>query len=109
MADVRRRSGASVGSIYHHFAGKEELAAALLVEGLREYQAGLLAVLEGAGDAEAAVRGAVAHHLDWVEARPDLARMLLAPRDPAVRLAGQAPLRELNRPFFAAVEAWRRR
>ena len=39
--DVRRRSGASVGSIYHHFGDKEGLAAALYVEGLRSYQEGL--------------------------------------------------------------------
>src|SRR3954468_22476320 len=82
MEDVRRRSGASVGSIYHHFAGKEDLAAALLVEGLRDYQAGLLRTRTEAGShAEAGVRGAVAHHLAWVEAHPDLARLLLAPRD----------------------------
>ena len=44
--DVRRLSGASVGSIYHHFGDKEGLAAALYVEGLRSYQEGFLAVLE---------------------------------------------------------------
>jgi AcrR family transcriptional regulator len=109
MADVRRRSGASVGSIYHHFAGKEDLAAALLLEGLRDYQAGLLRALRDAGeDAEEGVRAVVSHHLAWVAANQDLARLLLAPRDPAVRLAGQGSLRELNRPFFAAVESWRR-
>ena len=32
MDDVRRRSGASIGSIYHHFGSKEDLAAALYVE-----------------------------------------------------------------------------
>ncbi len=31
--DVRRRSGASVGSIYHHFGGKQELAEALYAGG----------------------------------------------------------------------------
>ena len=34
VEDVRGRSGASVGSIYHHFGGKEQIAAAIYVEGL---------------------------------------------------------------------------
>jgi AcrR family transcriptional regulator len=35
VGDVRRLSGASVGSIYHHFGDKEGLAAALYLEGIR--------------------------------------------------------------------------
>jgi AcrR family transcriptional regulator len=35
VEEIRRRSGASIGSIYHHFGGKEGLAAELCVEGLR--------------------------------------------------------------------------
>ena len=34
------RARASIGSIYHHFRSKEQLAAALYVEGLRDYQEG---------------------------------------------------------------------
>ncbi len=37
-----KRSGASVGSIYHHFGGEDGIAAALYVEILREYQAGVV-------------------------------------------------------------------
>jgi len=40
MADIRVRARASIGSIYHHFRSKEQLAAALYVEGLRDYQEG---------------------------------------------------------------------
>ena len=46
MADICRRSNASTGSIYHHFKSKEQLAAAVYLEGISDYQQGFLAVLE---------------------------------------------------------------
>lgn len=55
--DVRRLSGASVGSLYHHFGGKDELAQELYVEILRDYQRGFLVVLRGERDPSAASRG----------------------------------------------------
>jgi AcrR family transcriptional regulator len=107
IADVCRRSGASVGSVYHHFEGKEGLAAALFAEGLRAYQAGFLAALEAhPDDAEGGIRAAVGHHLRWVEKNPDLARWLLAGRRPEVRLAGEAAVRDLNRQAFAQGHGW---
>jgi AcrR family transcriptional regulator len=78
VEEVRRRSGASVGSIYHHFGDKEGIAAALYVELLRDYQAGVVAVLEEGRGAERTVEGLVRHHLRWVEADPDRARFLLS-------------------------------
>ena len=56
---MRRRSGASVGSIYHHFGDKEDRAA-LFVAVLRDYQEGLLAALAAGDDAERTVGALVA-------------------------------------------------
>jgi AcrR family transcriptional regulator len=106
MADVRRASGASIGSIYHHFASKEELAAALYVEGLRDYQRGAAAVLREHPGAEEGTRALVQHHLGWVTANPDLAQYLMSSREAEVVLATRGPLRELNRAFFGEIEAW---
>ena len=50
--DVRRLSGASIGSIYHHFGDKEGIADALYADGLRDYQGGFLAVLAADADLE---------------------------------------------------------
>ena len=91
VEDVRRLSGASVGSIYHHFGGKEGLAAALYVEALRSYQDGFLAVLEREQEAERGVRALVRHHLRWVAAHPDLARLLLAGAEPGAAERARAP------------------
>jgi AcrR family transcriptional regulator len=103
IEDVRRISGASTGSIYHHFGGKEGLAAALYVDGLAGYQAGFLDRLRGARDPEAAIKGVVRHHLRWVEANPDLARFILNRRETEVVAATEAPMRELNRAFLSEV------
>jgi AcrR family transcriptional regulator len=106
IEDVRRRSGASVGSIYHRFSDKAGLAAALYAEGLRSYQEGYLAVLARERDAERGIRAIVRHHLRWVQEHPDLARFLFGRREIEATLAGDARVRELNRETFAATERW---
>lgn len=106
IEEIRRRSGASIGSIYHHFGGKEGLAAELYVEGLRGYQQGLLRALERNDDAEAAIRAVVRHHLRWVARDPQLAQFLMNRRETELRLATEARVRELNRDFPPRVRAW---
>jgi AcrR family transcriptional regulator len=104
LADVRELSGASTGSIYHHFGDKEGLAAALYLEALRDYQEGVRAVLDRETDSERGIKGLVRHHLRWVGAHPDLARFLLAGRPPG---AGER-LEEMNQELLAAVADWLR-
>jgi AcrR family transcriptional regulator len=101
--DVRQASGASTGSIYHHFGGKEGLAAALYVEGLAGYQEGFLRRLRAARDPEAAVKALVRHHLRWVDGNSELARFILGRRETEVLAATEEPMRELNRAFLAEV------
>lgn len=106
IEEIRRRSGASIGSIYHHFGGKEGLAAELYVEGLRGYQEGLLSAIERRDDAQSAVREVVRHHLRWVERNPRLAQFLMGRRETELRLVTEARVRELNRGFFPRITAW---
>jgi AcrR family transcriptional regulator len=101
--DVRRASGASTGSIYHHFGDKEGLAAALYVDGLAGYQEGFLRRLRAARDPEAAVKALVRHHLRWVEGNPELARFIVGRRETEVLAATEKPMRELNRALLAEV------
>jgi AcrR family transcriptional regulator len=102
VEEVRTRSGASVGSIYHHFGDKQGIAAALYVAILRDYQEGLLAVLERHDDARGTVEGLVRHHLRWVAADRDRARFLLGGRPPGA----VDEIRELNRRAFRATAGW---
>jgi len=100
--DVRKGSGASIGSIYHHFGGKEDLADALYFEALRDYQAGIHETLRRNRDARRGVQGLVRHHLRWVATHPDLARWLIGWR------GGGEAVKELNRDLIRAMNDWLR-
>jgi AcrR family transcriptional regulator len=77
---VAARSGASVGSIYHHFGSMEGVLAALYIATLEEYRAQLLGALQGLEAAEALVKALVRHHVAWIVANPDRARLLFRAR-----------------------------
>jgi AcrR family transcriptional regulator len=105
IADIRQRAGATTGSIYHFFAGKDALVGALYVEVLRAYRASLLERLARARSARSAVRGIVEHYMDWVGERPEAARFLFeARRSPAVA-AVEEEIRANNRDLFRGVRA----
>lgn len=109
--DVRRASGASVGSIYHHFGDKEGLAGALYVEGLRRYQADLVgAVLggatgQGARTARTLIRGIVRHSIDWMIAYPDWSRFLFEMRRAEGVQAVEEIIRRDTKAFFGRLTA----
>jgi AcrR family transcriptional regulator len=104
---IGARSGASNGSIYHHFGSKDGILAALYIGALASYQEELLALLrEHAGDAEAGIRGAVVHHLEWVDAHPHETRTLFEHRQTLEHTPRADELRDRNRPFVTEVRAW---
>jgi AcrR family transcriptional regulator len=102
---IRRRSRASVGSIYHHFGGKAGIASALYAEGLTDYQAGLLARMRRSRSARGLVKAVVRHHLDWAEANPAWARYLMGMRRLEAVAAIEARLREINQGFIREARA----
>jgi AcrR family transcriptional regulator len=100
IEEIRRRSRASIGSIYHHFGGKAGIASALYAEGLSDYQAGLLARMRRARGARALIKGVVRHHIDWAAANPAWARYLMETRRLEAVAAIEVQLRELNQAFL---------
>lgn len=104
IESVRERSGASVGSIYHHFGDKDGILGALYVQVLGEYQAGVMRTLKADPDAEEGIKGMVRHHLRWVERNPERARFLLDGEGAKERVGEEVD--ELNKSLFAKVEAW---
>ena len=105
--DIRARSGASVGSIYHHFGSKEKLAAALYLEALRDYQRGFLRELKRHGDAESDIRAVVAYHLTWVSNNANWARDLLGALEANFMTDATDALRALNHTFSQHLATWR--
>lgn len=106
LEEIRQKSGASTGSIYHHFSSKEELAGALYVEGLRDYQQGLLHELGRRRSAKQGILSIVKNYLLWVEAHPDWARFLLYMPQASLVASSQEKLKEMNRAFFSGVRSW---
>lgn len=106
MADIRKYSSASTGSIYHHFKGKEQIAAAVYVEGIRSYQEGLLMVLEAEKRAKEGVAAIVAYHLKWVNDHPAWARYLSEMRHAEFMAGTESDFKELNARFASGITAW---
>ena len=104
--DVRLRSGASIGSIYHHFDSKEGLAAELYLETLGDYHDAFLAALHTSPSARAGIEGTVGHHLRWVAANPDRARYLFHCREPEVIASSDAAAHQLNVRFYTEAANW---
>jgi AcrR family transcriptional regulator len=109
VKQICTRSGISNGTLFHHFASKDAIAAALYLEGIASYQAGLLHALEpyqAARAARAMVRAAVHHHLAWVESHRDLAWFMYERGRPDWQPAHGAAVRKLNRSIALHVRDW---
>jgi len=102
VEEVRRRSGASVGSIYHHFGDKEGIAAALYVAALEDYQRGFQELLAEGSDPEPTVESLVRYHLRWVAADRDRALFLLSGAPPR---AGEG-IAAVNRDALRRTSRW---
>ena len=76
MEDIRQLSGASTGSIYHHFENKEMLAFALFLEGSNDLNAHLFASIADKPPREA-IKDMVRTYVDWFDCNPDLGQYII--------------------------------
>lgn len=102
IEDIRQRSQASVGSIYHHFGTKEGIAAALFLRGIDDYWAQLIAGAESQPSAEGMIHGLIEAHINWIVSKPDLARFLFSRRQ-AVGPAYEQAIRQRTADHFRTV------
>jgi AcrR family transcriptional regulator len=95
MEDIRRASGVSIGSIYHHFGSKEELAVALHRAYLERWWKLSSAVIRPSRSARSVVRDLVGSYLGWVEEEPGLFRfMFFLPESLQIRSVAREELRD---------------
>lgn len=77
---IREASGMSVGSLYHHFGNKEKIAAALYIQGLRNFGSLVKCYLSELPPhdktAESGVKALVYANVDWISTEPDWARFV---------------------------------
>ena len=106
LDQILERSFASVGSFYHHFQSKVEVAAALYLETLESYNAAFLNELRQHREARAGIEGGVRHHLKWTGRNTEFAAYLTHCREPEVSEASESRAQELNQAFFEQTGAW---
>ena len=76
VPDLSRESKCSVGSIYHNFKNKEEVASALYQEGLTAFRKALEESLKGQSDAEQILKTLVRSFLRFSEVNHQLSRYI---------------------------------
>ncbi len=81
IEDLRRVSGQSVGTIYHHFKNKDGVVAALFFAGFDDQSRAIAERIEGHGDSHGMVEALVSAYLDWITEMPEMAQFLLTARE----------------------------
>jgi AcrR family transcriptional regulator len=103
---IRERSGASVGSMYHHFGSKESIGVALYAEALREYGAYQQTLLADAKTAQDGIKAIVHAYVDWVSANPDKARFVLYSRGALAKSEVAEELKAKTKNHLPEILAW---
>ncbi|MEH6492408.1 TetR/AcrR family transcriptional regulator [Halopseudomonas sp.] len=101
---IRERSGASIGSLYHHFGNKDRILASLYIEGLRRYAERLDAQLAAATGASECIGALVSSYIDWVVENPDWARFILHSRGRVEAGEMGEQLKTTNREHYARLQ-----
>lgn len=76
IPDLSRESKCSVGSIYHCFRNKEEIAAALYREGLEQFRAALASAIKGIKGEEQVIKTLIVSFLKFSEDHSELSRYI---------------------------------
>lgn len=108
VEDIRGRSGASNGSLYHHFGSKERIAASLYVEAIESALGFAVERMRGETEARDGIRALAGAYVLWLEAAPELARFALRHRGAGFLDAARDELARVNARVEEAVLAWMR-
>ena len=98
VPDISRHSRCSVGSIYHHFLNKEEIAADLYKQGIEQFRHALSKGISTPANTEQSLREMVASFLAFAEDNEQLSRYLWLARHDEF-LGGQ-----VNKPTFVGFD-----
>ncbi|MEX0725072.1 MAG: TetR/AcrR family transcriptional regulator [Planctomycetaceae bacterium] len=69
---IRQKSGASHGSIYHLFRGKDEIALTLFIEGMKDYHDRVVAAMSRETTARGLIRAMIQTHMTTTVDNPEL-------------------------------------
>lgn len=74
--DIQREADCSVGSLYHHFGSKEGIAEELFIDGIQQFNTGMIRKLKRCNTAETSVKGVVRFYCNWTVRNRALASYL---------------------------------
>lgn len=106
--EIIERSEASVGSFYHHFESKLDVAASLYMATLDSYYRGFLSELRKHPRASEGIQAGVRYHLRWVRRTVKPATYLAHCREPEAIRASEVRTKELHTAFFQQIHDWLR-
>ena len=106
IGDICKKSDISVGSLYHHFKSKEQLAGAVYIEGIKNYQAGFTEGLNKYSLAKDGIFHIVKYHLHWISESPDWAKFLLLYRQAEFMADAEKIFESLNDDFNTSIGEW---
>ena len=106
IMDICKKADASTGSVYHHFKSKGKLAAAIYLEGIRDYQTGMVKTLSKRKSARDGIYAVIRYHLVWVKKNPDWARFLFQKRHAEYMDDSENEMKRLNTEFAQGMSAW---
>jgi AcrR family transcriptional regulator len=98
VARICERSGVSNGTLFHYFSTKEAISDALYLESIADFQDGLwLLSAARPRSLRSAVRGVIAHQIEWIEDNVDRARFVYTRGTLDGDSPGYRELEEMNR------------
>ncbi|MGQ4469798.1 TetR/AcrR family transcriptional regulator [Streptomyces violaceoruber] len=106
VSAVTRASGVSLGSLYHHFGSIDGLVNALLTRWLGRLLGELADAVGDSHDARTGVRALVRAYLGFVQAHPDVSRLLHSSRADQVGMEQGRELRDVQEARMPPLTSW---
>jgi AcrR family transcriptional regulator len=106
VEDILTAAGVSVGSFYHHFGDKLNLAAKVYLEYVQRFQDDLLVELDRHARTEDAVRALVVAYLRWAGADPRAMRYMHHCRESSVAEIAEGEEARLKQDFYGRLAGW---
>lgn len=106
IEDLAEKAEVSVGSLYHHFGGRERVALLLYRRCMQSLMGEIWAGVQKHAEARAGVRALVRTYVQWVAAHPDAARYIYAAAAQAELVAARDELVDFKRELVSPFVRW---
>lgn len=102
--DLRKASGQSVGTIYHHFKNKEGVVAALFFVAMDDQSRAIAERIEGLAGGRAVVEALIDAYTAWITAQPECARFVFLAREAVAQGPHAADLQQRLQARYAPID-----